>query len=58
MIYHAKSYLMPFGVKPLYINFDEIDGYINDYDGGKYIGLVFFDEKHERIFDKINYLFS
>ena len=32
---------MPFDVKPLYINFDEIDGYINDYDGNKYIGLVF-----------------
>ena len=49
---------MPFDVKPLYINFDEIDGYINDYDGSKYIGLFFFYEKHERIFDKINYLFS
>ena len=36
------------GAKPLYIMFDKVDGFINDYDGTKYLVLFGF-KKYERI---------
>ena len=45
------------GAKPLHIIFDKVDGYIKKYDRTKYLALFHSDEKYERIFDRIKYLF-
>ena len=53
LIYVAYETL--YGVRPLHIIFEKVDGYIRKYDGTKYLALFHSDESYERIFDKIRY---
>ena len=46
-IYHV-TYI----VKPLLIIFSEVNDYVKDYDGNKYVKLFPSDEKHVRMPDK------
>ena len=43
------------GVKPSHLTFDDVDGYIKEYDWTKYVGLLPADAKYQRMFDKIRY---
>ena len=58
MLLNEKSFLYD-----LHISFYKISGYIEDYDGNKYLTEVHIDarnknvlEKFEEMFDRINYL--
>ena len=42
--------------KAFSIIFDAVDGYIRKYDETKYLALFHFNEKYERIFERISYL--
>ena len=46
------------GVKLSHLIFDNIDGYIKEYDRTRYIVLFPPDAKYERMFDKIRYSIS
>lgn len=52
------SYETPYNGKLWRINFDEVDGYIKNYDGKMYLRLFISGRKHERMFDRIKYLIS
>ena len=56
MIYDI-SYKTLIGSKPLHIRFDEIDGFIRIYDGGRYL-TMFGSEKYDATYDRIRYLIS
>ena len=49
------SYRSLIGVKPLYIRFDKVDGFIIVYDGATYL-LLFGPKKYDAIYNKIRYL--
>ena len=44
-----------FGLKPLRIRFDEVDGFIRVYNGIRYL-VLFALEKHDAIYNIIRYL--
>ena len=43
------------GAKPLRIRFDKIDGFINIYDGTRYL-VLFGPERYNAIYDQIKYI--
>ena len=57
LIYHV-AHKVTYGIKPLHITFNETDAYIRKYDEVKYIRLFSVDEKHEKMFDRIEYFIS
>ena len=46
------------GVKPFHLTFDNVDGYIKEYDWIKYVGLLPPAAIYERMFGKIRYSIS
>ena len=54
---HMILHTTPFGAKALRIIFDKINGNIKKYDKTQYLSLFCFDEKCERIFDRIRCFF-
>ena len=54
---HMILYTTPFGAKALRIIFDKINGNNKKYDKTQYLSLFCFDEKCERIFDRIRCFF-
>ena len=52
---YSISYKTLIGSKPLYIRFDEIDGFIRFYNGTRYL-VLFGPEKYDAIFNRIRYL--
>ena len=52
------AYKTLFGVKPLRIIFNKVDGYITKYDRTKCLKLFCSNEKNERIFDRTRHLLS
>ena len=51
------SYKTSFGLKPLLIGFDEVNGFIRVYDEIRYLAL-FGPEKYDPIYNRIRYLIS
>ena len=54
---HDVAYKILLDLKPLRIIFVKVDGYIWNYDETKYLPLFHSNEKCERIFYRITYLF-
>ena len=50
-----RNYKTPYGTKPLYTIFNEVDWYIRKYDGTKYLALFHSDEKYEKIIGRRRY---
>ena len=54
MTFHIKTL---FGLKPLSIRFDKVDGFVRVYEGVRYL-VLFGPEKCDAIYDKTRYLIS
>ena len=49
---------MPYHTQPLYIIFHKLTGCIKDYDGNKYMTLIFSEEKDKDMLEKIKKKFN
>ena len=57
VLVYDMSYNTLFGLKPLRIRFDEVDGFIKFYDGIRYL-VLFGPEKYDAIYNRATYLIS
>lgn len=49
---------IPYHTQPLYIIFHKLTGCIKDYDGNKYMTLIFSEEKEKDMLEKIKKKFN
>ena len=56
MIYHISNKTLVYP-KPLHIIFNKIGGFVETYDGTRYL-ILFDSEKYDAIYDRIRYVIS
>ena len=55
--FYLSYFVWNFGIKPLLIKFNKIDGFLRVYDGTRYL-VLFGPEKYDTVYNKIRYLIS